>query len=284
MTFVTEAATSKYVQAGDLRIHYNEVGAGPTVIFLHGAGPGASSWSNFETNIEAFAAHYRVLLVDMPQYGRSAKVPVAAPKLSNFARVIRDFMDAIGLDKAAFVGNSYGGQVSLKIAIDYPERVTNVVIIGSAPVIRSVLVPFPAEGVKLIGSYYRDDGPSPAKMRALLQALVFDSTIITDEVVAERYKASIDPDSVRVHSLPPGPRQDLTGELDRITAPTLVVWGMDDRAGALDVGLLVTRSVPNSEMHIFNRCGHWAQVEHSARFNEIVLAFLRRHQTVAVAT
>ncbi len=276
-TTVTEASTSKYAQAGNVRIHYNEVGSGPAVIFLHGAGPGASSWSNFATNIEAFAAGHRVLLVDMPQYGKSDKIPVDAPKLSNFARIIRDFMDAIGLDQAAFIGNSYGGQVSLKLAIDYPERVSHVVIIGSAPVVRSIFMPFPAEGVKLIGSYYRGDGPSLEKLRAVLAALVYDPGIITEDVLKERYEASIDPDAVRVHSLPPGPRQDLTGELDRITAPTLVVWGMDDRAGALDVGLLITRSIVNAQMHIFNQCGHWAQVEHSDEFNAHVLTFLRTH-------
>jgi len=65
-----EEATSRFVMAGDVRLHYNEIGAGEPLICLHGGGPGASGWSNFKQNIEAFSARYRTFLVDMPQYGK----------------------------------------------------------------------------------------------------------------------------------------------------------------------------------------------------------------------
>ena len=275
MTVISEASTSKYVMAGDVKIHYNEVGMGPVLICIHGAGPGASSWSNFSNNVEEFAREYRVLLVDMPEYGKSAKIHIGFPKLTNLARIMRDFMDALKIDRADIVGNSFGGQVALKTAIDYPERVGHIVMIGSAPVIHSLFSPMPVEGVKLIGAYYRDTGPSIEKMRKLLTTLVYDASRITDEVVAARYEASIDPETVRVHSMPAPQKQDLTAELGGCKAPTLVVWGMDDRAGALDVGLLMTRHIPNAQMHIFGKCGHWAQVEHAEEFTQLVLGFLK---------
>lgn len=276
MTTISEQSTSKYVRVGNLKLHYNEVGSGPAILCLHGAGPGASSWSNFSANVDALSREHRVLLLDLPQYGKSDKVPIDAPKLTNFARIVRDFLDAVGVEKAALVGNSFGGQISLKLAIDYPERVSHVVVIGSAPVLHSIFAPMPLEGVKLIAGYYRDGGPSLEKMRKVLTTLVYDAKIVDDTTVRERYEASIDPDAVRVHSLPPGERQDLTPELPRVQAPTLVVWGMDDRAGALDVGLLMTRVIPNAQMHIFGRCGHWAQVEHAEEFNALVLSFVGR--------
>ena len=275
MTVITEASTSKYAMAGEVKIHYNEVGTGPAIVCLNGAGPGASSWSNFQHNVEAFAREHRVLLVDMPQYGKSAKIPIPFPKLTNLARIMRDFMDAIGLERAHFVGNSFGGQMALKTAIDYPDRVGHLVMIGSAPVSYSLFSPQPVEGVKLIGSYYKDGGPSLEKMRKVLTTLVFDAGRITDEVVRERYEASIDPETVAVHSLPAPKKQDLSAELHLCKSPTLVVWGMDDRAGALDVGLVMTRLIPNAQMHIFNNCGHWAQVEHAAEFSELVLGFFK---------
>ncbi|HEV8021630.1 MAG TPA: alpha/beta hydrolase [Candidatus Lustribacter sp.] len=275
MTVISEASTSKYAMAGDVKIHYNEVGTGPAIVCLNGAGPGASSWSNFQHNVEAFAREHRVLLVDMPQYGKSAKIPIAYPKLTNLARIMRDFMDAIGLERAHFVGNSFGGQMALKTAIDYPDRVGHLVMIGSAPVSYSLFSPQPVEGVKLIGGYYKDGGPSLEKMRKVLTTLVFDASRITDEVVRERYEASIDPETVAVHSLPAPKKQDLSAELGACKSPTLVVWGMDDRAGALDVGLVMTRLIPNAQMHIFNNCGHWAQVEHAAEFSELVLGFFK---------
>jgi 4,5:9,10-diseco-3-hydroxy-5,9,17-trioxoandrosta-1(10),2-diene-4-oate hydrolase len=273
MTVITEASTSKYAMAGDVKIHYNEVGTGPAIICLNGAGPGASSWSNFQHNVEAFSQTHRVLLVDMPQYGKSAKIPIEYPKLTNLARIIRDFMDAIDLDKAHFVGNSFGGQAALKTAIDYPDRVGHLVMIGSAPVGFSLFSPQPVEGVKMIGGYYKGEGPSLEKMRAVLKTLVFDGSRITDEVVQARYEASMDPEAIAVHSLPAPKKQDLTAELPSVKSPTLVVWGMDDRAGALDIGLIMTRLIPNAQMHIFGNCGHWAQVEHAAEFSQLVLGF-----------
>jgi 2-hydroxy-6-oxonona-2,4-dienedioate hydrolase len=275
MTVISEGSTSKYVMAGDVKIHYNEVGTGPVLICIHGAGPGASSWSNFSNNVEEFSREHRVLLVDMPEYGKSAKIHIGFPKLTNLARILRDFMDALGIEKADIVGNSFGGQVALKTAIDYPERVGHIVMIGSAPVIHSLFSPMPVEGVKLIGAYYRDTGPSIEKMRKLLTTLVYDTSRITDEVVQARYEASIDPETVRVHSMAAPKKQDLTAELGECKSPTLVVWGMDDRAGALDVGLLMTRHIPNAQMHIFGKCGHWAQVEHAEEFTQLVLGFLK---------
>ena len=274
MTVITEASTSKYAMAGDVKIHYNEVGTGnDAIICLHGAGPGASSWGNFTANIDAFSKNHRVFFGDMPPFGKSAKIPIGYPKLTNVARILRDFMDAINLKKAHIVGNSFGGQVALKTAIDYPERVGHVVIIGSAPVHQSLFCPMPVEGVKLIEGYYREDGPTPAKLKKILQTLVYDSSYLTDEIVQERFEASIEPETLRVQSLPGVPKQVLNDEFKDIKSPVLVVWGMDDRAGALDVGLLMTRSIPNAQMHIFNKCGHWAQVEHAEEFNQLVLGF-----------
>lgn len=275
MTTISEVSTSKFVQAGNYKIHYHDVGSGPALICLHGAGPGANSWSNFSHNVEAFAREHRVLLVDLPMYGKSEKAFIGAPKLTNYAKILRDFMDALGLEKADFVGNSYGGQVALKVAIDFPSSAGHVVMIGSAPVHHSLFAPMPVEGVKLIGAYYKDGGPSIEKMRKLLTTLVYDAGIVTDEIVKERYEASIDPETVRVHSMPAGEKQDLSAEFGKVKCPVLVVWGMDDRAGALDVGLLMTRYIPNAQMHIFGKCGHWAQVEHAAEFNELVLSFFK---------
>src|SRR5688572_33309015 len=70
---ISESETSRFAQAKNVQIHYNETGSGPPLICLHGGGPGATSWSNFTRNIDAFAKHYRVLLVDLPRFGKSQK-------------------------------------------------------------------------------------------------------------------------------------------------------------------------------------------------------------------
>jgi 2-hydroxy-6-oxonona-2,4-dienedioate hydrolase len=276
MAVISEEATSKFAQVGKLRIHYNEVGTGEPLICLHGAGPGASSWSNFRTNVDAFSGKYRTILWDMPQYGKSEKLVIEGGRLTFISGVLREFMDQLGIAKARIVGNSMGGQVGIKLAIDSPERVEKLVVIGSTPVGQSLFCPMPLEGIKMIGNYYKGEGPSLEKMRTLIQTLLFDSSFLTEEVLQERYESSLDPDVIRImRDSPPG-REDLGDQLHKVKCPALIVWGMDDRFGALDIGLLMMRRFQNPRMHIFSKCGHWAQVEHADEFNALVLDFMER--------
>jgi pimeloyl-ACP methyl ester carboxylesterase len=274
MAIATEQATSRDVEAGGIKIHYNEAGSGYPVIMIHGAGPGASSWSNFRQNVDAFAARYRALLVDMPQYGGSAKVVIEGGRLTYCANVFRDFMDKLGIEKAHFVGNSMGGQVAIKMAATMPERVSKLVVIGSGTGNPSLFTPMPLEGIKLIGGYYKGEGPTREKLRTLLQTLLYDPSFLNEEVLEERFQASIDPEVVRVMTSHPPQNESLAGELHKVECPALIIWGADDRFGALDVGLLMLRTFQNARMHVFSKCGHWAQVEHAEEFNRLVLDFL----------
>src|SRR5262249_41694063 len=161
------------------------------------------------------------------------------------------------------------------LAINHPARVRRLVLIGSTPVPYSGLTPQPLEGIKLLRSYYAGDGPSLDKMRRIMQTLVSDQSLVTEDAVQERYEASVEPELLAMHAA--GnlfQQEDLLAELGRIGCPTLLVWGQDDRMGALDVGLLMLRAIPDARMHIFGKTGHWAQVERKAEFEQLVLAFL----------
>ncbi len=265
----------KFIQAAGVRLHYHEIGAGEPLICLHGAGPGASAWSNFKSNVGAFASKHRTYLVDLPQYGRSDKVVIEGGRLTFTAGVLDAFMEAVGLTSAHFVGNSMGGQVALKMAIDTPHRVNRMVVLGASPISFSALTPLPVEGVRLIRDYYRgSEGPTQAKMRALMDTLVATSGMITDAMVEERYAASADPEVVALFTKTPPQNEDLFAHLDKVAAPTLVIWGQDDRFGALEVGLLLLKRLQRARMVVFPRCGHWAHVERADEFNHLVLDFL----------
>ena len=269
------AAESKFVVIEGVRIHYQELGQGYPVVCIHGAGPGASSESNFRLNAGPLAEKFRVILYDMPQYGKSAKVVLTEPRLKYNARILHGFINALELERVHIVGNSMGGQVALKLGVDYPEQLTKIVIIGSTPM-PPIFVPVPVEGIKLILRYYKGGGPSREKLRELLETIVYDSSFLTDSIFEERYKASTDPETVELFGKlqGPTPQENLAPELHKLKAKLLAIWGMDDRFGALDVGLQMTRTVPDARMHIFTKCGHWAQVEHAAEFNRLVLDFL----------
>jgi len=266
---------SKFVTVDGVRLHYQEMGSGYPLICIHGAGPGASAESNFKLNAGPFSEKFRIILFDMPQYGKSDKIVLTQPRLKYNAQLLNGFMTKLGIEKAHIVGNSMGGQVALKFGLDFPSMLERVVVIGSGAV-TSIFTPTPVEGVKMIGRYYKGGGPSREKLRELLTTIVYDSSFLTDEIFEERYKASIDPEVVELFGKRQGelPRETLAADLNKLKAKLLVIWGMDDRFGALDVGLQMTRIVPDAQMHIFARCGHWAQIEHAAAFNRLVLDFL----------
>ncbi|HET9457664.1 MAG TPA: alpha/beta fold hydrolase [Candidatus Limnocylindrales bacterium] len=261
------------VRLGDLDISYHEIGSGPPLLMLHGTGPGASGWSNFRLTAPAFADGYRVIVPDLPRYGRSSKVPITGPRLTVLSGIIADFCEAVGVSGANIIGNSMGGQVGMKLAIDRPELVRRLTVIGSPPLGPSAMGPSPAEAIRLIEGYYRGSGPSIEKMRQLLTTLVYDPSFVTDQVVRDRYEQSVTPETIAANKGPLWEKETLEGQLGRLVAPVLVVWGQDDRAAPLDIALRMVRELPDARLLVFSRCGHWAQVEREVEFNRAVRSF-----------
>jgi 2-hydroxy-6-oxonona-2,4-dienedioate hydrolase len=130
---LTEQSTSRYAQTSKWKIHYNELGSGYPIIMLHGGGPGASGWSNYRDNAHAFAQHFRVILPDVPGYGKSDEFDPNiedVPKAQ--AESIKLLMDALNIEKAALVGNSMGSVITLNLAVEHTNRVSHMVAMGAA--------------------------------------------------------------------------------------------------------------------------------------------------------
>ena len=265
---------STFVQAGGVRLHYNDIGVGPAVVCLHGGGPGASGWSNFSQNVPALSAKFRLLLVDMPQFGRSEKVVIREGRLTYVARMLKDFLDRLGLGKAHFIGNSMGAQTALKFAIDYPERIDRLVALGNGAVTQTVLTPRPTEGVKLIQGFYKGAGPTREKLRRLIETLVYDSSFLTDALLEQRFAAANDAETVALWSKNPPPNEDIGALLGKVECRTLLIWGIEDRFSPIEGGLELLKRLKDARLHVFAQCGHWAQVEKAREFDRLVLDFL----------
>ena len=274
MTDITEASTSLFVTVQGVNIHYNDVGEGEPILCLHGGGPGATAWSNFKQNIPVITgARRRMVMMDMPGYGKSGFPDGSSEDFFDFmGKMIDGFLSALGIEGAVdIIGNSLGGQAALGLELQYPDRIKHLVLIGSQPTSAGIVIqPQPQEALKNIITYYGGEGPTLEKMRRLVESLLYDSSWVTDETLQERFEASKDPGQMRLLGLP---HRDLYSELGQIACPTLLVWGQEDKGGALEVGLQLLKKLQNARMHIFQRCGHWAQVEHQAEFEQIVLNF-----------
>jgi 2-hydroxy-6-oxonona-2,4-dienedioate hydrolase len=282
---ITESDTSRFVRIKegdlDLQLHCNDAGSGAeTVVMLHGSGPGASGWANFNRNVEPFvAAGYRVVLMDCPGWSKSDPVVSTGSRSDLNARALKGLMDAIGLDKVHIVGNSMGGHSAVAFALANPERVGKLVLMGGGTGGLSPFVPMPTEGIKLIGALYRD--PTIENLKRMMNVFVYDTSNLTEELFQARLDNML---SRRDHlenfvkSAEVNPKQfpDVGHRLGEFASPTLVVWGRDDRFVPLDIGLRLVTGLQKADLHVFSRCGHWAQWEHADKFNRMVLDFLAR--------
>jgi 2-hydroxy-6-oxonona-2,4-dienedioate hydrolase len=287
VTTITESATSRMVRIRegelDLQLHYNDTGpgqdAGKTVVMLHGSGPGASGWTNFNRNIEPFvAAGYRVVLMDCPGWNKSDAIVCTGSRSELNARALKGLMDAIDLPNAHLVGNSMGGHSAVAFALANPKRVGKLVLMGGGTGGVSPFLPSPTEGIKLIQALYRE--PTIDNLKRMMNVFVFDTNHLTDELFRSRLDnmlARRDHLENFVRSSEANPRQfpDVSHRLGEIAAPTLLVWGRDDRFVPLDAGLRLLAGLRDAQLHVFSRCGHWAQWEHADEFNRLVLDFLQ---------
>jgi 4,5:9,10-diseco-3-hydroxy-5,9,17-trioxoandrosta-1(10),2-diene-4-oate hydrolase len=273
--------TERTVRVYGKDIFVAEAGAGATVVLLHGGGPGASGVSNYSRNIDALAEHFRVLVPDMPGYGRSAKGVDRSDPFGYLADHIRGLLDELGIERAHLVGNSYGGSCALRLALDTPHRVDKLVLMGPGGVGTTRGLPTP--GIQSLLSYYGGDGPTLEKLRTFIRTyLVFDGDAVPESLIESRYAASIDPDVVANPPLqrPAGLgtlwRMDFTRDrrLSTLETPAMVIWGRDDKVNKHSGAAMLAERMPNADVLITANTGHWVQWERADLFNAVTTAFL----------
>ncbi|NEC40188.1 alpha/beta fold hydrolase [Streptomyces sp. SID8016] len=269
---------------GGRNIFAAETGDGPPVLLLHGGGPGASGVSNYARNITELAKEYRVIVPDLPGYGRSTKGIDGSDPFGHLADGIRGLLDGLGLEKAHLVGNSYGGACALRLALDTPNRVDRMVLMGPGGIGTTRSLPTP--GLNSLLNYYTGDGPSRRKLEKFIRDyLVFNAADVPDAAIDERYRASIDPEVIASPPLrrPSGPnalrtvwKMDFTRDarLSRLPVPTLVLWGAQDRVNRPSGGPMLAERMPNCDLYMAANTGHWVQFERAELFNRLCAGFL----------
>ncbi|MGW0517377.1 4,5:9,10-diseco-3-hydroxy-5,9,17-trioxoandrosta-1(10),2-diene-4-oate hydrolase [Crossiella sp. NPDC003009] len=277
-------STSEYAEAGGLRLHYHQAGPadGPPLVLLHGGGPGASSWSNFGRNLPVFAQRHRVIMLDQPGFGHSAKPEITGHYFTFSADALLALLDHLGIGRADLLGNSLGGGTAVRFALRHPARAGRLVLMAPGGLGLNVFAPDPTEGVQKLAKFGAPPGPSREKLADFLRTLVFDPALVTDELVEERFAVASAPESLRAMASmgksfsQPDSFEDgmLWREAHRLRQRVLLVWGREDRVNPLDGALLPLKLIPRAQLHVFGRCGHWAQLEKFAEFNRLALHFL----------
>jgi len=255
----------RYERVFGQRLAYYESGprTGPVVILIPSLTWNAHAWSQ---NVTALARAFRVIVIDPLGTGRSDK-PLIDYKMGTWTDGFAEFMRRKQIHRAAFVGAVMGGALSVQMALDYPERVSAIVVAASNS------GPGPQEG----GSRTPSLGPSLAGVRANLREAFLDSTLVTEEVVRTRHAQRLgagDGYTIQRHLADHRPRYT-EDELARINVPALFVWCREDRTTPLSWGEDYAKALPSGRLAVIERCGHYPNIEQPAAFNRAVIDFLR---------
>jgi 4,5:9,10-diseco-3-hydroxy-5,9,17-trioxoandrosta-1(10),2-diene-4-oate hydrolase len=252
-------------------MHYLEHGSGPAVVFVHGSGPGVNAYSNFFPNYRAIAAAgYRCVLPDMIGFGWSSKPDDIDYTLELFVPALREFLDLLKIERCVLVGNSLGGAISMKLAIDHPERVEKLIVMGPGG-IEARETYFKMPGIQKMVSQFVGSGFDRPGLRRLLELLAYDPNTITDELLEQRFNIlQTQPKAVLARMS----ITDLTPELGKLRGPLLGFWGVEDQFCPASGYEKILRAVPDSRFIMYSRCGHWAMIERAEDFNRNAIEFL----------
>lgn len=263
------------IQVGEFQVNYHDQGEGRPVLLLHGSGAGVSAWANWRATMPELAAFRRVLAPDLVGFGYT-EVPedYQFRHMDSWVEQIIGFLDALDIEQADFVGNSFGASLTLALVVRYPDRVGRMVLMGSGG------QPFEVnENLATLWGYT----PSFDNMKRILQIMAYDQSIATDELAELRYRATTRAGAQALFErVFPPPYQRWADALvipdELLTAlphETLLLHGREDRVVPLHVSEELACKIPNAQLHVFNRCGHWTQIEQARRFNRLVEDFLR---------
>ena len=273
---LTEAGTSRRIEAGGMSIHYHDIGSGDPVIFLHSYGPGTTAWITFHKTIQVLSQHFRCILMDLPNFGRTGPIVFNEPVHSLQARTTLALMDALGIERCHLVGNSQGGQSAMVFAVHYPERIRKLVL-GACHVgtggDRYLMANRPSEGSRATRAV--TENPTRESVRNYLRVHLNDESLVTDDLVDYIHANHTGhPDHAEARRQSVSVTYDHGPGLPDIAAPTLIIWGRYDRMCAFEIGINILNHIPDSRMVLFNHCGHWPPFEKPAEYTAQVLHFL----------
>ena len=274
---LTEAGTSKTVTASGMTVHYHDLGAGEPVLFLHSYGPGTTAWITFHKAIGELSKHYRCILFDMPNFSKTGPIVYREGVHALQARTAVALLDALGIEKAHWVGNSQGGQSAMVAAIYHPERVTKFVMGGShigTGGDRYLMANRPSEGSRATRETIAD--PSRDNIHRYLRVHIDDESLVTNELIDYIHHAHTwSPEFLAARAQSVSLPHDYTPDLPGIKAPVLLIHGRYDRMVPFEVSIAILNHIADSRLVLLNNCGHWPPFEKPAEWTAQVLAFLK---------
>jgi pimeloyl-ACP methyl ester carboxylesterase len=276
----------RYISLDNTRVRYWCAGEeGVPVLLVHGFGASVEWW---ERNVTALAARHRVYAFDLPGFGRSERLqePLSLPLTVGF---LRRFLDALDIPRAHVVGNSLGGLIAMQFAVQFPDAVDRLVLVGSAGFARQVHWVFRLLSMPLLGHWLART--NRRKLEIFHRRLIHgDSSWLTADWLDRVHALATLPGApqmlrdvarvgVNLRGIKAEILKPLHEKLSALAVPTLIVWGDQDRLVPPAQAEIGRELLPDARVHIFPGCGHCPQLECAAEFNELLLEFLNPQDT-----
>ena len=267
----------QFIDAGGIKTNYHDLGEGEPTVLIHGSGPGVTGFANWAKSLPTLSEKMRVIAPDMLGFGFTETPEGAEYTLENWVKHLVGLLDALNIEKANLVGNSFGGALTLAMAIKHPERVNRIVLMGAAGVHFEL-----TEGLDFTWGYT----PSIENMKKMLDLFAYSRDLVSDDLARMRFEASNRPGvQERFAAMFPAPRQRsieaLASDEDdirKIQAPALIIHGREDVILPYTNSLKMFELLPNAQLHMIGKCGHWTQIEHTRRFNSMLIDFICEDQ------
>ncbi len=257
-----------------IEINLAELGEGSPLLFIHGSGPGASSWNNFRNNAQNFAAKgFRCLMPDLIGFGDSAKPTEVDFTLEFHAGVIIRLIEHLGLSGVVLIGNSLGGAVAIQVTLDRPDLVDKLVLMAPGWLEeREIFAEM--EGIQAMRKVLLDEGGLKLEnLERTFELMFADPAKLPRDLVRERFEMAKLQNGT-VYSRATG--YNLSVRLKEIDKPVLGFWGAADRFCPVSGALTLAREVPDCTVILNRQCGHWFMMEQPELFDREVLAFLKQ--------
>ena len=277
-TSVLDGLRHRYVEVAGIGTHYVVAGQGPPVVLIHGLGSSSATW---QRTIEPLADRHTVYALDMPGHGDSEK-PDIQYSLAAGVDYLDAFLDAMDVPRAALVGNSMGGLLSLGFALERPARVARLALVDAAGLGRELALLLRLASLPVVGELMRR-GSVFGYARALMREASYEGGVTWSVLANALRGARIAPEASRaeLNTLRHGanfrgvrPDYILLDRLPELAMPLLIVWGAQDKVLPVAHAYAAARRKPSAQTVVLDGCGHWPQLEQAEEFNRILRAFL----------
>jgi len=275
MTTTENPAIGKDVEANGIRTNYLESGSGDEhVVLVHGSGPGVTSYANWRLVLPVLGEDFHCVAPDMVGFGYSERPENPDYSVQTWADQTLGVMDALGIERAHMIGNSFGGAIALRLATQHPERVDKLVLMGSMG------VDFPiTEGLNAVWGY---DGTLEG-MRSVMGYFAYDKELTGAELAQVRYEGATQPGfQESFSSMFPEPRQRWVEamttpekEIGALPHRALILHGREDQVIPLSNSYKLEELLDNADLGVFSHCGHWSMIERTDDFNRLVRDFFK---------